>query len=266
MTSEFDASIFVVLPIIIFVGVIALLRLRMEMKIGEIPNFSSSMCFIGPASAINFDFDSSRVAYIELSQKEATILQSEDLAIAGKADYALTETIPKGFLTRFVNAALNGEHLVTINTNVYDLPELKIAFWDRKKAQQCTIALREITQSKFDSDVNKMASEDIKNKLAQLVEKKLKSEGFSAEPIGKKIGKEKIYEYIDYLHNNFEETFARERSQGDGALIVEVLGSFFGVQDGKGSSSGYRPNTLIKYVSERHTAILENAEKSKTKK
>lgn len=258
MNLDFDTSTIVVLVITIFVAATALLRLRMKIKIENVPNFSSSMCFIGPASAINFDFDSGRAAYIELSQKKPTILDSEDLTISGNIKYALTEKIPRYILARFVNAALNGEHHLTVNTNVYALPELKISFWDKKQALQCIIALRQLTNSQFseqdkygaerpDSITQKIQSEEWAKDLKEALRQKISASG----------GIKNIRDprerdsYIEFAVSWVKTKRGAELVRRDNQLISEALFDHLG--DGK-NPNGYSLQTILTYVSKMKTA------------
>lgn len=230
------SQVFLIVVVVLIIGIIALSRILMEKAITDGSNLKSSQLFVGPVSAIAIDLQVGIMSYIKVFSKKVISIKPADIVVEGRLEYELKDTRPKGFLVPMVHSALSGNHLLSISTNLYELPEISIAFSEREAAQRCLISLRE-----FISRTPQQGENDtLRDALIETLEKRIRSKGQSGKPINQ----QERDEHICYLLNNLAIICGRPWKHGDNTLITDAMFHFFGCGDEDSSGVGYKYSTL----------------------
>lgn len=227
--------------VVLAVGVVPLSRILMEKTVTDVSNINRTQLFVGPFSAIAIDLQAGTLFYVRVFSKMVISIKPEDLAVEGRLEYELKDTRPSGFLVPLVHSALSGNQLLSISTNLYELPEISIAFSNRDDAQRCLISLREfVNQPKCEPD-----KDVLREKLVVALNKRTPD----GAKMKKRIGKPECRDHIIFIKDNMQLICGRPLARGDGQLIAEAMFAVFGRGDDDPSDSGYTLNSLISEVS-----------------
>lgn len=233
---------------VMIIGIVPLSRIWMERTIAGVSHIERSQLFVGPVSAIAIDRQAGIISYTKVFSKKVIPIKPEDITVEGRLEYELKDTTPKGILLPMVHSVLSGNHQLSIATNLYDLPEISIAFSDRQDAQRCLISLREF----IGRSPQQGEKDTIKEALIKALGKRIQSKG----PSGKPIDQRERDEHICYLLNNMEKICGRPWKHGDNTLITDAMFHFFGCGDDDPSGVGYKYSTLKAAVTDCKKSIF----------
>ncbi len=234
---------------VMVIGIIPLSRIFMEKTVRDVTNMKSSQLFVGPASAITIDYQTDTISYVRVFSKMVFSVKPWDLAVEERLDYELKDTRPKGIIVPMVHSVLSGNYLLSISTNLYDLPEISIAFPKKEDAQRCVILLREFTKRAPQQDKNAPT----RDTLIKALEKRMRTKGKS----NKGINQRERDDHICHLLNNMEKICGRPWKHGDNSLIADAMFHFFGCGNDDPSGVGYKYSTLKAAVTDCKKSIFK---------
>jgi len=230
----------------------AVLRARMRRIIQEVPNINVSDWFIGPGSAIAIDQKQPLIYFCKALWKKPQPIKPSEIVFPGENVTSILESQFQGqssetgsTLGACVAVIAFGRYRLRIPTNIYEMPEISVSFWRKKRAQQCDVRLRAFVRQS--DQVVKVGSEesDEKGRLIQALRSRIPA----SEQMSRKVGKRALNGHIQFLMNNFETICTRPSGRGDGKLITEALHAVLGREEEDPVESGYTFNSLLSTVS-----------------
>lgn len=233
-------------------GTVVVLRARMKRLIQDVPNVNISDWFIGTGSAIAIDQKRHLIYFCKAFWKKPRCIKPseiafprEDVAFILEHQFQGQSSEADDTLGGLVPFIALGKYLLRIPTNIYEIPEISVAFWSKKRAQQCGICIRALVQQPGPAVQMDMEKNGEKEKLIQA----LRSQIPAAEQLSKKVGKEPLHKHILFLKKNFETLCGRSYEHGDGKLITEALYAVLGREGEDPAEPGYTLKSLLSTVS-----------------